>query len=138
MRVSFEKTLSPCVTDEVILWHIQHGWVWNVREESGRLVGVFFVTFISGDGVVVHFTSIPNIVISAGTVISAFSKALRIVDPLGVVFATVPRTKEKLISVLKFLRFEETNGNFDRENEGEILLLKLKKCQNAILKPSTQ
>lgn len=134
MKVNFEKTLSPCVCDEVILWHAAHGWIWNVREVSGRYIGVFYATLLCGDGVIVHFSPVPEISVSAASVFSAFKKGVRIVAPLGVVFATIPENKPKLISVACRLGFARTSAGFYRDGEGNIALLKFLKNENAILK----
>ena len=133
MKVNFEKTLSPCVCNEVILWHIAHGFVWNVREVSGRYIGVFYATLLCGDGVIVHFSSVPGIPISAASVFSAFKKGVRIVAPLGVVFATIPESKRKLISAACRLGFVRTSAAFHRFGDGNIALLKFLKNENGIL-----
>lgn len=133
MKVNFEKTLTPCVTDQVILWHLAHGYVWNVREVSGRYIGVVFATCLCGDGTVIHCETVPGITISSATVLAALRKAVRITAPLGVLYATVPIQKSKLIAVLKRIGFAETTGNFFREGTGEIALLKFIKNKNAIL-----
>lgn len=124
MKVFFEKTLSPCVSNEVIFWHVAHGWVWNVRESSGRYIGVFFATLLCGDGVIIHFDSIPNLKISPATVASAIKKGIRIAAPLGVVYATIRKDNPKLISIITRLGFWVTNAGFLRPEEGEVLLLK--------------
>lgn len=123
MKVYFEKTILPCVADEVITWHIAHGWVWNVTE-NGVYYGVFFATLLCGDGVIIHFTPKPDVQVPVKILLAAFKKGVRIVAPLGVVFATIPRSKKKLIKVAKHLGFCETTGSFIREGEGEVALLK--------------
>ena len=133
MKVFFEKTLSPCIANEVILWHVAHGWVWNVRESSGRYIGVFFATLLCGDGVIIHFDSIPNLMISPATVASAIKKGIRIAAPLGVVFATVRQDNKKLISIISRLGFRTTDAGFYRSGEGEIILLKYFPHQKSIL-----
>lgn len=132
MKVYFEKTIVPCVADEVINWHVAHGWVWNVRTGE-KCVGVFFATLLSGDGVIIHFTPKPDLTIPPALTLAAFRKGVKIASPLGVVFATVPRSKTKLVSVVKRLGFAETNGSFIREGVGEIVLLKYLKNPSAIL-----
>lgn len=132
MKICFEKTILPCVSDDVINWHVAHGWVWNVRTAE-MVLGVFFATLLSGDGVILHFTPRPDIIIPPTVTIAAFKKGVRIAAPLGVVFATIPRSKSKLISVAKRLGFAETTGSFIREGVGEIVLLKYLKNPSAIL-----
>ena len=138
MKVIFEKTLLPCVLDEVIGWHILHGYVWNVKTPAGECLGVLYATLLSGDGTVIHFSTIPGKSISPVLQLAAYRKALRIVQPLGVVFATIPAKKEKLVSVVKRLGFVETGGNFHRQGVGEVVLLKLLERRSAILESTKQ
>lgn len=132
MKVFFEKTILPCVADEIITWHIAHGWVWNVSAD-GVYYGVIFCTLLCGDGVIIHFTPKPGVTIPFSVSLAAFKKVVKITTPLGVVFATIPRSKSKLIQILKRLGFSETTGGFIREGEGEVALLKYLQNQNAIL-----
>lgn len=133
MKVIFEKTLLPCVLDGVVSWHILHGYVWNVKSPTGEYLGVLYATLLSGDGTVIHFSTIPGKCITPVLQLAAYRKALRIVQPLGVVYATIPAGKEKLVSVVKRLGFSETGGNFHRQGVGEVLLLKLLDDRSAIL-----
>ncbi|MBQ7395936.1 MAG: hypothetical protein IJW08_05320 [Lentisphaeria bacterium] len=124
MRVNFEKTTIPCVTAEEVMWHIAHGYVWNIREVSGRYVGVFFATLLCGDGVIIHFLPVAGISIHFSTVLSAFRKAKKLFPIFGsVVFATVPEKKRTLIRLLAAMNFSVTGAAFVRENEGRIILL---------------
>lgn len=138
MKVFFEKTILPCVLDDVIAWHIQHGYVWNVKSEDGKFLGVFYATLLNGDGTVIHFSTVPGVRISAAQQLAAYKKGVRILQPMGVVFATIPAEKQKLIRITKHLGFSETDGNFYRPGTGEIVLLKLLDAQNAILEPTKQ
>lgn len=136
MKVNFEKTLSPCICNDIIAWHTAHGYVWNVVEApSGRFIGVFFCTLLCGDGVIIHFNTVPRCRISAATICYAFKKALKIVSPLGVVYATVEQKNRKLIQVLNRLGFIETTAGFCRDNT-PIAMLKYFQNQNGILTAS--
>lgn len=132
MNVDFVKTALPCVCNAVTLWHAQHGWIWDVCHR-GVPLGVFYCTLLCGEGVVIHFSTLPDVIIPAGVILAAFRKALKITSPLGVVFATIPEEQAKLIRVVKRLGFVETGGNFPRPGDGEIVLLKYLPCPNDIL-----
>lgn len=132
MKIFFEKTITPCVSNEVTRWHVAHGWVWNVRLD-GQAVGVFFSTLLCGDGVILHFLTVDDVKIPAAAILAAFRKGVKIAAPLGVVFATVPADNVKLLRVVKKLGFVESDAGFICPERGEILLLKYLKRQNAIL-----
>ena len=136
MTVYFEKTITPCIADEVILWHVAHGFVWNLRDSGGRLFGVFFATLLNGDGTVIHFSIVPGEDVSPALQLAAYRKGVMIVRPLGVVFATIPEEKSKLLRIARHLGFAETQGDFYRPGTGKIRLLKLIEVENAILDPS--
>lgn len=122
MNVDFVKTTVPCLCDKVICWHAAHGWIWNVLID-GVPAGVFYCTLLCGDGVVVHFSTLPGRAIPAQAIRKAFEKGIRITAPLGAVFATIPAEKKSLIKLVKHMGFRETNGNFSRPDDGKILLL---------------
>lgn len=135
MKVNFVRTLIPCVVNEITLWHVQHGMLWDVVEApSGRYLGVFFCTLLCGDGCIIHFYSLPDVVISPATILYAFRKAVRMMTAYGnVIFATVPESKKKLCRVLCGLGFRILpDGNFIRDDQN-ILLLKYFPDQNTIL-----
>lgn len=124
--VRFEKTVLPCVMNDVTAWHVAHGWIWDVVEvASRRLLGVFFCTLLCGDGCVIHFEPRPGEIIRWPLTLAAFRKAVRMISPVcDVVYATVPADKIKLIHTLLRLGFVPVeNGGF-RSDGREILLLK--------------
>lgn len=132
MRVYFEKTIAPCVCDDVIAWHISHGWVWNVSCD-GKYIAVFFATLINGDGCIVHFTTRKDVEIPPAALLKAFRKGVKMVAFLPVVYATIPEEKSKLISIAKRLGFGETNAGFDRPECGPVAMLKYLKSENVKL-----
>lgn len=137
MKVNFVKTLIPCVLNEITLWHLQHGLIWDVVEApSGRYLGVFFATLLCGDGCIIHFFSLPDVVISPPTTLYAFRKAIQIMSTYGnVIYATVPEEKTKLVKVLRLLGFGiVADGNFSRSGQN-ILLLKYFPGKKGILNP---
>lgn len=125
MKVYFEKTVLPCVVDEVVAWHVAHGWVWDVVEitptntdEHGRTrrIGVFFCTLLCGDGAVCHFTTVPEIEIPWHVTLAAFRKAIRMVSPaVNVVFATIPADNIPLLRCACRLGFRISCGSFFRD-----------------------
>ena len=126
MKVNFEKTVVPCVVDDVVLWHLEHGFVWDAVEvPSGRRFGVFFATLLGGDGCIIHFYIREKV--SAATFLYGFRKAVRMAEEVfPAVFATVPESKNKLVSVLQRVGFSILeNGGFDRKGEKILLLKKL-------------
>ena len=136
MKVNFVKTVIPCVVNDVTIWHVQHGLIWDVIEApSGRYLGVFFCTLLCGDGCIIHFCSLPDVVISPATTLYAFKKAVRMMSSYGnVIYATIPAQKIKLVRTICALGFRiVSDGNFLRDGE-EIQLLKYFPGQKGILK----
>ena len=117
MMVYFEKVVVPCIVDDVIAWHVSHGWVWDVVEvKSGRRVGVFFCTLLCGDGVIVHFSTVPDIEIPWATTLAAMRKGVRMVAPaVNVVFATIPADNIPLLRCACRLGFRLSCGSFFRD-----------------------
>lgn len=124
MVVFFEKTVSPCVDNEVTRWHTEHGWVWNVYDvRNGVFAGVFFASLLCGDGCVCHFIRKKSVPVSPSLILAAFKKGMRIISPVcDVIYATVPERKEKLIQVLIKLGFGLTGSVFYRNGDKIILL----------------
>lgn len=122
-RVSFAKTLSPCVCDEVIAWHVVHGWVWNVYDRRSP-IGVFYCTVLCGSGAICHFSTIPGVGIPAPVTLAAFKKGVRMVAPVcPVLYATIPETKAKLIRVVVRLGFRPVpEGGFALDGQNMVLL----------------
>ena len=122
-RVSFAKTLSPCVCDEVIAWHVIHGWVWDVYDRRSP-VGVFYCTVICGSGAICHFSTRAGIKIPASVILAAFRKGVRMVAPkCPVLYATIPEEKTKLIRVAVRLGFGVVeDGGFVLEGDKMVLL----------------
>ena len=123
--VRFIHTLSPCVLNDVTLWHLQHGWIYDVQEcRSGRLIGVFFVTLLCGDGGIVHFDTLPGAVSPP-----LFLSALRLCIPfvsrhLDNIFATIPADRTRLIRLVKRIGFRDCpDASFLRDGR-RISLLK--------------
>ena len=135
MRAKFEKAIVPCVCSDVVLWHLKHGWVWNVVELPAiRRCGVFYCTLLCGDGCVVHFDTVPGLKLSWVFIHAAMKRSIRMIAPLcNVVYATIPEEKESLIRVCFHLGFRKTDGGFLRDGM-PIALLKYYPRQNAILK----
>ena len=98
-KVRFEHAVLPCVVDDVVAWHVAHGWVWDVVEtDTGRRIGVFFCTLLCGDGAVCHFTTVPEIKIPWHVTLAAFRKAIRMVGGVvNVLFATIPVRRRALV-----------------------------------------
>lgn len=93
---------------EVGDWHVKHGWAYNVYEVEDircKELGMFYVTHFAGLGVIVHFDTVVNH-IEPMSILLAFRKGIRIVkQEYDTIFATIPRSKEKLISVALRLGF---------------------------------
>ena len=135
MKVNFEKVIIPCVVNDITLWHLEHGFLWDVVEvPSGRRIAVFFCTLLCGDGLIVHFDSVENIEISPASVFSAMRKGVRMIREYGnVVYATIPAEKSTLIHCACRLGFDVVEaGGFLRDGK-EIVLLKYFKGKSAIL-----
>jgi hypothetical protein len=122
MKVNFEKTLIPCVCDEVIAWHVVHGWVWNVC--AGRPIGVFYCTVLCGSGAICHFSTVEGVAIPASVILAAFRKGVRMVAPAcPVLYATIPETRAKLIRVALRLGFGVVeDGGFALDGRNMVLL----------------
>ena len=136
MKVNFERVIIPCVVNDVISWHHEHGWCWDVVEVSTRRhVAVFFCTLLCGDGCVVHFETVPGIEIPWQTTVAAMKKGMRMVSGSGVhvIYATIPAEKQALIRAAVALGFRLTNGGFMRNDE-PVELLKYFDPAKAILK----
>jgi len=139
MKVYFEKTVLPCVVDDVIAWHVARGWVWDVVEvKSGRRVGVFFCTLLCGDGAVCHFITVPGIAIPWQTTLAAFRKAIRMVSPpaVNVLFATIPACRSSLVRCAGKLGFRPVS-RYTREDQ-EILLLQYFPADKRYIKTQTR
>lgn len=123
MKVNFEKVVCPCVMDEVIAWHVSHGWVWDVVEvPTGRRLGVLYCTLLCGDGGVVHFSTVPGIKIPWQTTHAAMRKAMRMIVPVcNVLLATIPADNRALVRCARRLGFLPMTRYF-REGR-EIMLL---------------
>lgn len=122
--VNFVHTLAPCVSNEVTLWHVAHGWIWDVIEvASGQPIGVFYCTFLCGDGCVCHFDTVGTV--RPALLLAAFRKGLRMIRPHNdVIYATIAADKRKLIRSACRLGFRiVADGGFMRGGE-EISLLK--------------
>lgn len=126
-RIYFAKTLTPCVCNEVTLWHLSHGWLWNVYDRKQQCyIGVFFATLMCGEGVIVHFDRIPGAVVDAPALLCAFRRGMRLVcqENIQVVYATIPSSKKKLIRCACKLGFTVcSDANYFRCGK-EISLLK--------------
>ena len=134
MKVRFEKVAVPCVINDVVTWHLAHGFVWDVVEESGRRIGVFYCTRMCGDGNFIHFFSVDGIKISPATVLYTFRKAIRMMSNVGVVLAAVSENKKGLLRVLSRLGMKEIpGGDYFRDGE-KILLLKYFEGEKSILR----
>ena len=122
-RVSFVKTLMPCVCDEVIAWHVVHGWAWDVYDRRSP-IGVFYCTVLCGSGAICHFSTIPGVGIPASVILAAFRKGVRMVAPsCPVLYATIPEAKAKLIRVAVRLGFGViANGGFVLDGDKMVLL----------------
>lgn len=125
MRVNFEPATVPCVVNEVTLWHLQHGWIWNIVEvPDGRPIGVFFATLLCGDGCIVHFSMVRDLDISWGTILTALRRGVSVAAHYcDVVYATIPRENRRLISIACRLGFAEiVGGGFVRDGKPVALL----------------
>lgn len=125
MKVNFEKCVLPCVINDVTIWHLHHGFIWDVVEApSGRRIAVFFCTLLCGDGCFVHFETVKNLKISWATVFAAMRKGVQMISPYGnVIYATIPEEKKALIRVACKLGFSVVKeGSFDRDGENIVLL----------------
>ena len=131
--VVFRKTLTPCLVDDVISWHLVHGWVWDVLWDN-QAVAVFYITHLNGDGVVLHFSTLDT-QIPPAVLLSAFRKGLRICEDMGVIFATIPADRAKLLKVVQLLGFKKISS-YDRAGS-RIMLLQYFQNTNATLSATT-
>ncbi len=117
------KTLVPCVCDEVIAWHVMHGWVYDVYHDAEAL-GVFYCTVLCGSGAVCHFTPRTGARITPAIFLAACRKCLAVVAPACyVLYATIPETKVKLIRVAVRLGFGVIeDGGFILDGDKMVLL----------------
>lgn len=125
-RVYFVNTLSPCVDNEITRWHLAHGWLWDVYDRKlKRNIGVFFCTLLCGDGCIIHFDCVPELSPEPVAILSAFRSAVDLVSPdFNVVFATIPSSKNKLISCICRMGFSVCcDAKYWRDGQ-EITLLK--------------
>ena len=123
MKVNFERVVVPCIVNDITLWHVEHGLLWDVvAVPSGRRIGVFFATLLCGDGSVIHFYAAEDIPKTA--FLAAFRKALKMMSSYGnVIYATVPDEYGKLISVLCRAGFIKVpDGGFVRAGKNITLL----------------
>lgn len=125
IRFEIVKRFSnACVKNEVVKWHTQHGWVYNVWSNvDERYLGVYYCTLLCGDGVVLHFESCVDD-IAVGDILAAFKKGIQMMSKQNIVLATIPKDL-KLCRIAKRLRFKEI-ANYYR-NDKEIVLFELKK-----------
>lgn len=129
-----EKLCPEARTDEVAVWHVEHGWFYHVWEyPAGKIIGAFFVSLLCGSGGVIHFSVYdPELSARPASVLTGFRKALRIVSPhLGIVLATVPAGNAGLLRLLSRMGFVEL-AVFDCAG-AETFLLKYLKPAPAIL-----
>ena len=119
----FERTFKPCILNEVISWHLAHGWVWNIIDrKSLRPIGVFYATLLCGDGVVLHFDTLPDVEIPFALTLSAMKRGIRLVEPhADLILATIPEVKHKLIQCAQKLGFRRIS-NFRRDNQAIVVL----------------
>lgn len=134
MRVFLERSIFPCVQSDVVKWHNEHGWCWNVVEAEGnRAIGVFYCTLLYSDGCIIHCDTVPGLAISPATVLFAMRKCLaKVAGICQVVYATVPASNHKLIRCLIKLGFGLTDGGYQYDGN-EIVLLKYFKGERFIL-----
>lgn len=136
MKVNFEKVVLPCVINEVTLWHLAHGYIYDAVEvPSGRRIGVLYYTMLCGDGGVIHFETVPHVKLSSSTILYGFRKAISMLASMDVLFATIPAANRKLINIVCRLGFRVVkDGGFERSGEGSIVLLKYFGSKKGIFK----
>lgn len=125
MKVNFVKTVIPCVSDDIAIWHHLHGWLWDVVEvPTGRRIGVYYCTLLCGDGVIVHFDVVPDVEISAATLLHAIRKGIRMVldSEVNVIYATICADRAGLLCVVKRLGFRESGSSYMRAGKKVLLL----------------
>lgn len=124
-EVFLQKSILPLVVNDVIAWHVQHGWVFNAVAADGRGIGVVYVTLLGGDGCVVHFEILPGVTLPE--IRSGFGKAFCLLAPVGRLLATVKPERKSLIKLLERFGFERIAG-------GEKVLLQFNKESKWYLK----
>ncbi len=134
MRVRFEKCCLPCVSNEAVLWHLDHGWVWDaIDRRSGERFGVLYCTLLCGDGAIAHFDIAPGCRPSPALFLTGMRHGLEMISPVcGVLFATVPAKRARFVRILIRLGFGITDAGFRRDGE-EILMLKYFPGKKSIL-----
>lgn len=135
MHINFEKRMFPCIINDVTMWHLSHGFIWDVVEaEGGRRIGVFYCTLMCGDGLMLHFEAVEGEKIGWTSLYAAMRKGFRMVRDYGnVCYATIPEENEALIRVAERLGLRVVpDGGYWRDGK-KILLLKYFNPQNAIL-----
>lgn len=124
--VPVESEDDPVCNTSVIRWHVLHGWcykVWECDWHSGRPIAVFYITLMCGDGGFVHFDALvedcPAFVIRRA-IRAGLALAAR---ELPVVFAHIPKRKERLIRYLLHIGFVHiVEGDFHSHGEDFALL----------------
>ena len=107
MKIYFVKTLSPCVVDEHIAWHIEHGCVRDIVTADGRRLGVIYTTSLAGHGAIVHFAANTFVNHSAAEFLASIRQFLSVCDDRGFILGTVSENKLKLLKLLKRFGFIE-------------------------------
>lgn len=124
MNITFVPTKEPFVRDDVTMWHVDRGWVWNIDVDN-MFVGTLFCTLLCGDGCFVHFLSGKYIVLPGAVILAIMRKAMRILTAnCDVIFASIETRNKKLIRTAIYLGFGIVeNGGWMRDGV-EITLLK--------------
>ena len=130
-KIYFEKSVCPCLVNPVTLWHLKHGWIWNITDQKRTPLGVFFCTLLCGDGVIVHFDTLKT-PIPWNITLAAMKKGIRMLNECNVIFATIPIENEKLIRVALRLGFRKTSAKYISGLKTMVLLEYFKK-DSAIL-----
>lgn len=131
--VNFEHTFAPAIANDVTAWHVSHGWIWNVIEvRTHRPIGVFYCTFLCGDGCVCHFDTFGTL--SPAVILASFKKGVRMIkEHCPVIYATIPAEKSKLIRCACRLGFKVIpDAGFERDGV-EMTFLKYFGAQKSIL-----
>jgi hypothetical protein len=116
---------KACIKNEIIKWHIKHGWVYNVWSNvDEKYIGIFYCTLLAGDGVVLHFLSCERVLIHPVDIYSAFKQGIELMKSQNIVLATIPK-KLKLCRIAKRLGFKEI-ALYNLSGE-EIILFMLQK-----------
>ena len=105
--IRFVKTISPCVFDAHIAWHIEHGCVRDVVTADGRRIGVFYATSLAGHGVVIHFSVNHAASHSWQEFLAAIRKGVHIICKKELLLAMVAVSNSRLIGILKRMGFTQ-------------------------------